>query len=89
MANIYVFSDPHFHHRNMAIRRGFKDEIEMNEYIIKMYNSVINKKDTCYILGDITMEKSRDYYKEIIADLSSKRYSLSSTKCLLRTIGKL
>ena len=58
MSNIYVFSDPHFHHRNMAIRRGFTDEIEMNDYIVKMYNSVVNKRDTCIILGDITMEKA-------------------------------
>ena len=58
MSIIRFYSDPHFHHRNMAIKRGFKDEIEMNEHIIKMYNSVINKKDTCYILGDITMEKA-------------------------------
>jgi len=57
---IRFISDPHFGHKNMAIRRGFKDEFEMNELIVKNWNKVVNKKDTTWILGDITMEKN-DY----------------------------
>lgn len=34
MSIIRFYSDPHFHHRSMAIKRGFTDEIEMNEYIV-------------------------------------------------------
>lgn len=62
MSTIRYYSDPHFGHRNMAIRRGFNDEFEMNDHIIKEWNSVVNKRDVTYILGDITMEKSFDYY---------------------------
>lgn len=62
MGNVRFISDPHFGHRNMAIRRGFKDEFEMGEHIVKCWNSVVNKKDVTFILGDITMEKSFDYY---------------------------
>ena len=58
MSVIRFISDPHFHHKNMAIRRGFNDEIEMNEYIIKQWNKIVSKRDVTYILGDITMEKS-------------------------------
>ena len=58
MSKVRFFSDPHFGHKNMAIRRGFKDEKEHDEHIIKCWNSVVNKKDTTYILGDITMEKN-------------------------------
>jgi len=62
MSLVRYYSDPHFGHRNMAIKRGFKDEYEMGEHIVKEWNSVVNKKDVTYILGDITMEKSFDYY---------------------------
>lgn len=62
MGVIRYFSDPHFGHKNMAIDRGFADEIEMGEHIIKKWNSVVSKKDTTYILGDITMEKATQYY---------------------------
>lgn len=55
---ISFISDPHFGHKNMAIKRGFKDQYEHDEYIIKEWNKIINKKDTTWILGDITMEKN-------------------------------
>lgn len=58
MSQVRFISDPHFGHRNMAIRRGFKDENEMNEYIVSQWNKVVSKKDVTWILGDITMEKA-------------------------------
>lgn len=60
-ARVLFISDLHFNHENMAIKRGFENAKEMNQHIIKSWNSVVNKKDTVYILGDITMEKSSDY----------------------------
>jgi calcineurin-like phosphoesterase family protein len=45
----------------MAIRRGFSCADEMNDHIIKCWNSVISKRDLVFILGDVTMEKVRDY----------------------------
>lgn len=70
----YFISDLHLGHENMAIKRGFFCADEMNEYIIKSWNSVVNKKDTVYCLGDLTMERSIFYplldrlkgYKKII-----------------------
>lgn len=59
MSGIVRFiSDLHFGHRNMAIRRGFKDEYSHDEKIIENWNSVVNKRDTTYVLGDVTMERS-------------------------------
>ncbi len=55
----YLFSDPHFHHENMAIRRGFSSAEEMNELIVKNWNNTISKKDVVFLLGDITMEKKQ------------------------------
>jgi calcineurin-like phosphoesterase family protein len=45
----------------MAIKRGFTCADDMNNHIIKCWNSVISKRDLVYILGDVTMEKVRDY----------------------------
>ena len=57
----FFISDLHLGHENMAIKRGFTCADDMNEHIIKCWNSVISKRDLVYILGDVTMEKVRDY----------------------------
>jgi calcineurin-like phosphoesterase family protein len=59
--SVFFISDLHLGHENMAIKRGFSCADEMNEHIIKCWNSRIGKRDTIYILGDVTMEKKRDY----------------------------
>lgn len=61
MGKVFVISDLHLNHKNMAIKRGFKNEIEHDNFIIKQWNKVVSKKDTVWILGDITMEKSQPY----------------------------
>jgi calcineurin-like phosphoesterase family protein len=45
----------------MATRRGFSTIEEHDEHIIAKWNSVVNKRDVTYILGDVTMEKSSPY----------------------------
>lgn len=55
---IRFFSDPHFGHEHMAEFRGFKNAKEQDEYIIYKWNNVVKKRDTTWILGDITMEKA-------------------------------
>ena len=58
MSVVRFISDTHFHHTNMAIKRGFADAETMNEHIVSQWNKVVSKKDVTLILGDITMEKS-------------------------------
>jgi len=41
--------------------RGFSSVEEHDEHIIKKWNSVVDKRDVTYILGDITMEKKSPY----------------------------
>tara|TARA_R110000796_G_scaffold126793_5_gene241787 strand:+ start:1946 stop:2416 length:471 start_codon:yes stop_codon:yes gene_type:complete len=43
----------------MAVGRGFATAEEHDEHIIENWNKVVNKKDTVWILGDITMEKAK------------------------------
>lgn len=57
---IRFISDPHFGHSNMAKMRGFKDAYLMDEYMVYMWNETVGKRDTTWILGDVTMEKG-DY----------------------------
>jgi len=38
MSVVRLISDLHFGHLNMALNRGFKDELEMNNHIVKMWN---------------------------------------------------
>ena len=45
MSVVRMIADPHFGHKNMAIKRGFKDEFEHDEHIIAKWNSVFKKKD--------------------------------------------
>jgi calcineurin-like phosphoesterase family protein len=57
-AKVYVISDPHLGHENMAVHRGFKDAKEQDDLIVSNWNEVVKKGDTVYVLGDITMEKA-------------------------------
>lgn len=62
MAKVYVISDLHLGHESMAVKRSFKSAKEQDSYIKEKWNEVVGKRDKVYILGDITMEKSRNYY---------------------------
>jgi calcineurin-like phosphoesterase family protein len=61
MSIVRFIADLHFGHVNMAIKRGFSTVEEHDEHIITQWNSVVNKRDVTYILGDITMEKKSSY----------------------------
>jgi calcineurin-like phosphoesterase family protein len=62
MSVVRFISDFHFSHTNMALHRGFTSVEEHDEFIIEKFNSVVNKRDVTYILGDITMESSKPYH---------------------------
>lgn len=68
---IYFTSDFHFGHRNIIKfnDRPFNNIDEMNNKLIDNYNSIINNKDTVYILGDISfrisIEESNEYIKQL------------------------
>lgn len=53
----------HLGHEWMATHRGFESSEQHDEYLINQWNSVVNKKDLVYILGDIAMETPKFYYK--------------------------
>ena len=57
MSNIWVSSDCHFcHDKDFLFKpRGFDNVFDMNEAIIKNWNSLVNYDDTVYLLGDIML----------------------------------
>ena len=66
MANIWITSDSHFGHKNMACVftrpdgtpiRPFKDEIEMDEVLIARWNEVVRPADHVWHLGDVAMRQ--------------------------------
>jgi calcineurin-like phosphoesterase family protein len=61
MSIVRFIADLHLSHANMAIRRGFATIAEHDAHIIAQWNSVVDKRDVTYILGDVTMEKSAPY----------------------------
>lgn len=61
MSVVRYISDLHLSHLNMAKRRGFETFEEHDEHIINSWNSVVEKRDVTWILGDITMEKTSPY----------------------------
>jgi calcineurin-like phosphoesterase family protein len=63
MSAVRFIADLHFGHKWMAEHRGFHDVFYHDEHIIDCWNSVVNKKDIVYILGDITMESADHYYR--------------------------
>jgi calcineurin-like phosphoesterase family protein len=61
--SVFFIGCLHFGHKWMATHRGFQDEFYHDEHIIEQWNKVINKKDLVWILGDVTMEDPKHYYR--------------------------
>ena len=72
----YYISDLHFYHdalNHVMDQRGFRDEQDMNEYMISQWNSRVRKNDEVVVLGDLSMEKW-DKTKAVLDQLKGKIY---------------
>jgi calcineurin-like phosphoesterase family protein len=87
MSNVRFIADLHFGHTSMAIKRGFQSHEEHDEYIIKQWNSVVNKRDTTYILGDITMETSKPY--PLLARLNGVKHVVLGNHDMPKDVAEL
>jgi calcineurin-like phosphoesterase family protein len=87
MSNVRFIADLHFSHTSMAIKRGFTTVEEHDEHIIKQWNSVVNKRDTTYILGDITMETSKPY--PLLARLNGVKHVVLGNHDMSKDVAEL
>lgn len=62
MSNVRMIGCLHLGHLAIAKWRGFETSEEHDEHLIEKWNSVVNKRDLTYILGDITNETSKHYH---------------------------
>ena len=75
MSKIFYTSDLHFGHENIIRRcnRPFKSVSEMNETLIKNWNSKVSDDDTVYILGDFFYRGDIETFKDIMTRLKGKK----------------
>lgn len=66
MANIFLYSDPHFGHANICnfMRsdgvtklRPWDNVTEMDDAMVSKYNAQVGPKDKCYFLGDVLINR--------------------------------
>ena len=72
---VYFTSDLHFGHKNVIsmCNRPFETVDQMNETLIKNWNSVVSEMDEIYILGDITLHRSWNHIAKYLRDLNGKK----------------
>ena len=65
MGKIFVTSDTHFNHKNIIeyCNRPFSSVEEMNEALIKNWNSVVSEDDTVFFLGDFCLGNKDEVIK--------------------------
>jgi len=63
MSKVRFIGCLHLGHKNIVLYRGWNDAEEHDAFLIQEWNKVVHKRDTTYIIGDVTMEKPNDYYK--------------------------
>ena len=68
-----ITSDQHFFHKNIIQyeNRPFLTKEEMNESMIKDWNSVVHKRDYIYVLGDLAFG-NKEMIKNLISRLNGR-----------------
>jgi calcineurin-like phosphoesterase family protein len=67
MTKKFYFSDPHFDHKNIInlTNRPFKDVDEMNETLVRNWNSVVTDNDEIYMLGDFAWKRPGYWFERL------------------------
>lgn len=86
--NIWLTSDLHFGHRNILkfCARPWKSIEEMDEGLIKNWNSVVGKDDIIFNLGDFAFAPDRKW-KEILGRLNGHHYLILGNHDVTRWPG--
>jgi calcineurin-like phosphoesterase family protein len=77
MTQKYFFtSDTHYSHRNIIkyCNRPFADSDEMNEAMIRNWNSVVGHSDIVYHVGDVAFEKDERKLDNLLIRLNGEKH---------------
>lgn len=68
----WFISDTHFNHMKIIqyCNRPFPNVEEMNEYIIKKWNSVVRENDLVYHLGDFALQSDKTIVSNLVQRLN-------------------
>lgn len=91
MSKIYYISDLHFWHSNVINfdNRPFKDVEEMNNILIENWNSVVEKGDIVYILGDFCWSAKDEEWINILNKLNGSKYLILGNHDFKRMSSKV
>lgn len=73
----YYIADLHFCHERLndhMDRRGFESAEAMNDYMIRQWNSRVNKNDDVIILGDLCLSTNAEEVNSILDLLKGRKY---------------
>lgn len=87
MSNVRFIGCLHLGHEWMAKYRGFNCSEEHDNFLITSWNKVINKKDLTFILGDVTMEKTK--YYPLLDQLNGRKIVVLGNHDLCKDIPEL
>ncbi len=65
--SVFFTADPHYGHRRIITicNRPYTTVEEMDEALIANHNSVVGKRDTVHILGDVTLKHPKQYLSRL------------------------
>lgn len=71
----FIIADTHFGHENIIRyeNRPFKNASEMDEQLIELWNSVVDKDDLVYMLGDFTLSRKINVIKNLVNQLNGRK----------------
>ena len=86
----YYIGDLHFNHKNIINldSRPFNDIEEMEDILIKNWNSVVKSNDHVYILGDFCWGKV-DKWVELLDKLNGLKYLIIGNHDDFKTVNKI
>ena len=89
MSKTLFTSDLHLQHTNIIkyCNRPFKDAEEMDETIIRNWNSVVQPHDTVWLLGDVTMSRKIDKIRWYLSRLHGNKHLIKGNHDYHHTDG--
>lgn len=84
MNKIYFTADLHFGHSNIlkhSPKRPFSDTVDIvahDEWLLDLWKCTVDKRDTVYILGDLTFLKSENT-RHLLEKLPGQKFLIEET----------